>query len=702
MPPAPPPPPPARDLSALFDPRSVAIVGASADPAKWGYAVARQALRGSGRRPVHLVNRRGGEILGQPVATSLREIGGGVDLAVLSVPAGGFAQAVDEALDCGARALVAITAGLGELGPQGEAIQQAAVARVRAAGAVLVGPNCLGLADNSTELHLSSDPFRDGGVALLSQSGNVGLELQLRLARSGHGFSRFVSLGNQADLTLVELVRDCARHPETKVVAVYAEDFRDGRAFAAAAAEAASLGKPVVLLAPGGSDAAMRSALSHTGSMTSPTAVIDAVCRDSGIHRVHSLREFATVLGALHAPSRGGPLRRVAVLTDGGGHGTIAADTLDAAGFTVPALEPATRKAVTAALWENSPADNPVDLAGLGEQDPLCYARGVGALLAADEIDAVLLTGYFGGYSASAEGLGDAGDAERAAARALAGTAAASGKPVVVQSMYPDAPSCRILAEAGLPVHAATEDAVRALLALAAASAGGGAAPAPLPAPAAPVTEAGYLADRALLAAAGLPFTAALAATDTAQVADAAAQLRPPYVLKATGLLHKSDAGGVALGLLDRDALLAAHAAMDERLHAPAYSVEEMAELRDGVELIVGARWDPRFGPVLLVGLGGVLTEVLRDVVFALAPVTPDAARALLDRLRGAPLLHGVRGRSGVDLDAAARAIATVSELAAAHPEIGEIEVNPLLLTPTGALALDARVVLTTPAQPHS
>jgi hypothetical protein len=126
-----------------------------------------------------------------------------------------------------------------------------------------------------------------------------------------------------------------------------------------------------------------------------------------------------------------------------------------------------------------------------------------------------------------------------------------------------------------------------------------------------------------------------------------------------------------------------------------------MAELRDGVELIVGARWDPRFGPVLLVGLGGVLTEVLRDVVFALAPVSPDTARALLDRLRGAPLLHGVRGRPGVDLDAAARAIATVSELAAAHPEIGEIEVNPLLLTPTAALALDARVVLTAPAQPH-
>ncbi|MEV6105862.1 acetate--CoA ligase family protein [Streptomyces sp. NPDC051940] len=726
--------PPPRDLSALFDPRSVAVVGASADPAKWGFAVARQALRGAARRPVHLVNRGGGEILGRRAATSLRAIGEPVDLALLSVPAAGFAQAVDEALECGARALVAITAGLGELGPEGEAVQLGAVARIRAAGAVMVGPNCLGLADNSTDLHLSSDSFRDGGVALLSQSGNAGLELRLCLERTGHGFSRFVSLGNQADVTLVELVRDCARHPRTRVIAVYAEDFRDGRAFAAGAAEAAALGRPVVLLAPGSSAAAIRGALSHTGSMTSPSAVVDAVCRDSGIHRVRGLREFATVIAALHAAPPPTPVARVAVLTDGGGHGTVAADILDAAGLSVPELGPDTRSAVSDALWVNSPAHNPVDLAGLGEQDPQCYARGTAALLAAREVDAVLLTGYFGGYSAAGEGLGDAeggggpggagggeglgdaggadgrrdavhaqglGDAdgaEQAAARALIGAARAGTKPVVVQSMYPDAPSCRILAAGGLPVYGATEDAVRALAALAAASGGPGAAPGALPEPAPPVTATGYLSDRALLAAAGLAFPRSQTAADAAGVIRAARGLRPPYVLKATGLLHKSDAGGVALGLRDGEALLAAYRSMHARLRAPAYSVEEMADLGEGVELIVGSRRDPRFGPVLMVGLGGVLTEVLGDVVFALAPVTVPQAHALLGRLRGAALLSGVRGRPAVDLDAAAEAVAAVGAFAAAHPEIAEAEVNPLLLTPGGALALDARVVLAAPA----
>jgi acyl-CoA synthetase (NDP forming) len=689
-----------RDLHALFDPASVAIVGASADPAKWGYSVARQALRAGERRPVHLVNRRGGEILGCSVATSLAELADPVELVVISVPAAGFESAVDDALAAGAKALVAITAGLGELGAEGEARQQAVLAKVRAAGALLVGPNCLGLADNTTGLYLSSDPFPDGRIALLSQSGNVGLELQLRLSRQGLGFSRFVSLGNQADVSLVELVRDCARHSGTDTIAVYAEDFRDGRAFARAAAEAAALGKPLVLLAPGGSDAAARSALSHTGSMTSPTAVIDAVCRDSGIHRVTTLRELAVVLSALHEPAPHGPAsggraraaagRRVAVFTDGGGHGTIAADSLEDAGFTVPALSDRARQAVRAALWDNSPTANPVDLAGLGEQDPLCYARGVAALLAGDEVDSVLMTGYFGGYSTG--DFGDASAAEAEAAAALAACAGASAKPVVVQSMYPDAPSCRTLAQQGIPVFDGTEDAVRALAALTPPPGPTG-PPLPLPAPAPPATDDGYLASRELFAAAGLPFVPAAAARTEEEVRDAARRLRAPYVLKATGLLHKSDAGGVALGLEDEEELVAAYRDMTDRLAPPGFSVEEMADTRDGVELIVGARQDPRFGPVLLVGLGGTLTEVLRDTAFALAPVTPAAARALLESLRTAPLLHGVRGRPGVDLDAVAAAVARISELAAAHPEIDEIEVNPLLATPRGVTALDARIV---------
>ncbi|MGW2274754.1 acetate--CoA ligase family protein [Streptomyces yangpuensis] len=694
-----------RDLTALFDPASVAVVGASDDPAKYGHAVASQALRAPGRRPVHLVNRRGGTVLGRTAATSLSAIGEPVELVVISVPGAGFEGAVDDALACGAKAVVAITAGFAEAGPAGLARQRAVADRVRAAGAVLVGPNCLGIADNTTELYLASDRFAPGGVALLSQSGNLALELQLRGEPYGLGFSRFVSLGNQADVTLVDLVEDCARHRATSAIAVYAEDFGDGRAFATAAAAA---GKPVVLLTAGRGSASARSAQSHTGALTTSADVVAAACRDAGVELVRTPREMTVVLAALAAGPRTSG-RRTAVFTDGGGHGAVAADAAEDAGLDVPELDAATQDGLRGVLWEQSSVGNPVDLAGMGEQRPLSYADAVGELLAADGVDAVLMTGYFGGYAASEGGLGGGADGgsvlaegETRAAKEIVAHLAAVPKPLVVQSMYPRSASCRVLAEAGVPVFAATEDAARALAAMTgrvSSGAGGGAVPPlpPLPPASAPLRDPGYHAVRALLAGAGVSFPAAREVTDEAGLLAAAAEFDGPYVLKALHLLHKSDAGGVALRLADRDALLAAYREMHGRLGAPAYSVEAMADLTDGVELIVGVNRDPRFGPVAMVGLGGVLTETLRDVAFALAPVPAGRAAELLRSLRSAALLDGVRGRPALDVAAAAAAVERITAVAAAHPEITELEVNPLLVRPDGALALDARAVLDTP-----
>ncbi|MGX1885002.1 acetate--CoA ligase family protein [Streptomyces sp. NPDC055287] len=685
---------PVRDLTSLFDPMSVAVVGASDDPAKYGHAIAAQALRAPGRRPVHLVNRKGGTVLGRTAAPSVAAIGEPVDLVVISVPGAGFEAAVDDALACGARALVAITAGFAETGAAGLARQHAVTARVRDAGAVLIGPNCLGIADNTTELYLASDTFAPGGIALLSQSGNLALELQLRLAPHSAGFSRFVSLGNQADITLVDLVRDCARHDDTSAIAVYAEDFGDGRAFAEAAATA---GKPLVLLTAGRGTASARSAQSHTGALTTSSDVVAAACRDAGVHLVSTPREMAVVLAALRSRGRGAG-RRTAVFTDGGGHGAIAADAAETAGLDVPELGGAAQTRLRALLWQQSAVANPVDLAGMGEQDPRSYATTVGALLAAEEIDTILMTGYFGGYAASVGGLGGGGTAlsegELQAAQEIALLHSEHPKPLVAQSMYPASPSCRILTDAGIPVFDATEDAARALAALTVTDAAGPPGIPPLPPPATAVTDPGYHAVRALLASAGVRFPAAREVTDEAQLVAAVAEFDGPYVLKALHLLHKSDAGGVTLRLPDRAALLAAYRDMHARLGAPAYSVEAMADLTDGVELIVGVNRDPRFGPVAMVGLGGILTETLHDVAFALAPVPPARAERLLLGLRTAGLFAGVRGRPAVDVAAAAEAVSRITEVAAAHPEFAELEVNPLLVRPDGALALDARAVL--------
>ncbi|WP_328883621.1 acetate--CoA ligase family protein [Streptomyces sp. NBC_00299] len=681
-----------RDLSALFDPVSVAVVGASGDPAKYGHAIAAQAIRAGGRRPVHMVNRRGGTVLGRTVAPSLSAIGEPVDLAVVSVPAAGFEDAVDEALRCGARAIVAITAGFAETGDAGRIRQQAVAERVRAAGAVMVGPNCLGIADNTTDLFLASDTFTPGGVALLSQSGNLALELQLRFRPHGLGFSRFVSLGNQADVTLVDLLADCARHEGTRAIAVYAEDFGDGRAFAEAAADA---GKPVVLLTAGRGDASARSAQSHTGALTTSADVVTAACRDAGVELVATPRELTVAVAALSGAKRASG-RRVAVLTDGGGHGVVAADAVEAAGLTVPELHEPTRQRLREALWEQSAVANPVDLAGMGEQDPASYAETIAALLAAEEVDAVLMTGYFGGYAAGEGGLGGGGkalaDGEEEAARLIAARHRATAKPLVVQSMYPDSPSCRTLAAAGIPVFAATEDSARALAATAPVAQRTGVTP--LPVPASPLRESGYMETRRALEEAGLAFPAAREIHDEAELLAAAGEFSGPYVLKALHLLHKSDAGGVVLGLAGPDELLAAFREMHARLGASSYSVEAMADLTDGIELIVGVNRDPRFGPVAMVGLGGVLAEALHDVAFTLAPVPAERAVSLLRGLRTAALLDGVRGKPPVDVEAAAKAVEAITAFAAAHPEIAEIEVNPLLVRPDGALALDSRAVL--------
>jgi acyl-CoA synthetase (NDP forming) len=687
------PPPPDR-IEALFSPRTIAVVGASNDTAKWGHIIARRALASPGERRVLLVSRRGDEVLGLPTHASARAAAAAsdrrVDLAVLCVPAGGFVAAVADAVAAGARAIVAITAGLSETGAEGARLEAEGVAVARDAGAVLVGPNCLGIVDTATGLQLAPALLPAGDVAVLSQSGNLALDLAALLADRGLGVSRFVSLGNQADLGVVDLMQACVSHEGTRAVAVYTEDVVDGRAFVEAARALRDAGKPLALLAPGRTEAAVRSAASHTGSLTSSSMVVDAACAAGGAHRVDHPTELADLLVALREPRRMSG-RRVCVLTDGGGHGAVAAEALALAGLETPLLAGEVTGTLETALWPQATVTNPVDLAGAGEQDLASYARGVQVLLASDQVDGVLLTGYFGGYAAW---QADLAAPELAAARVMADVVAAQDKPLVVQTIDPDSPASRVLRTAGVPVHRDVDRGCAVLARLVESSTAGLAQELPEPAPA--VVDTSYDAARALFTAAGVRFPVAVSVSDATGLEQALASpgLTFPVVLKATGRLHKSEGGGVVLSLEDRAEVREAYADLVARLAPPAVSVEAMADLAGGVELIVGSVRDPRFGPVLMVGLGGILTEVLGDTACALAPVSAEAARALLLSLRGAPLLLGARGRRPVDLDALAEVVARVSRLAAAHPELAELELNPVLAGADGVLALDARVVL--------
>ncbi len=678
-----------RDLTPLFEPRTLAIVGVSADPAKWGYWFARDAAMGAHRRRVYLVGRNGGEVHGLPVHRSLGELPEAPELVVLSVPADGLEAAVDESLAAGARALVAIAAGFAELGEEGAARERALVERVRAAGAALVGPNCLGLFDGAAELQLASTPLPPGSVGLVSQSGNVLLEIGLLLEDDGLGFSRAVSIGNQADVDATELVAALGEHDGTRVIGVYCEDFRDGRAFVETARRA---GKPVVLLTVGRTDAGRRAARSHTGALTSGREAVEAACRAGGIHLVDTPRglvDTAQALLAAHRP-RG---RRIAVVGDGGGYGAIASDLLGARGLEPPVLSERTQAALRELLPPTASTANPVDLAGAGEQDVFSFARSTAALLEADDVDAVLFTAYFGGYSGQSDEMRER---EVSVAGQLAAAVAESGKPLVVHTMYPGSPPAGALRAAGVPVYRVIESAVGAVAALVADGAPAPPALPPLPAPSAPMADTGYAASRAALAGAGVPFGAARTVAGHDEALAAAAELGYPVVLKALGILHKSDAGGVVLGLRDEAELAAALDDVSARLAPEAYSIEPAEDVSAGFELLAGARRDPRFGPLVAVAAGGIHAETLRDTAVALAPVDEAGAEELVRSLASAPLLTGARGRPPLDVTAAAKAIAALSRFAAAHPEIAEVEVNPLLVRREGegVVGLDARIVL--------
>jgi acyl-CoA synthetase (NDP forming) len=683
------PPAVRRDLSALFAPASVAIVGASEDPAKWGNWLARGAVRAEGRRTVHLVNRRGGEVLGRATHRSLADLPEPPDLVVLAVPAAAMAQCVDDAIAAGARAIVAIAAGEAD-GDAGGPLDAAIAASARNAGVVLLGPNCLGVFDAGQALELVPNDLPHGSIGMLSQSGNLALEVGILAAEAGLGFSRFVSVGNQADLETAELMAELAAHPETELIAVYAEDFRDGRAFVRAARAAGDAGKPVVLMAIESTEATARAVRSHTGALASDAAAIDAACRAAGIERVRSPQELVDVAdGLLRAgPARG---RRIAVLADGGGHGGIAAGLAQAAGLELPALSEALAAEVRAGLPPTAGVSNPIDLAGGGEQDIHTFDRTARALLRSGEVDALLMTGYFGGYSQYSDALGRG---EASVAEALADVARTTGRPLVAQTMHPDSAAAEALRAGGVPVYRTIERAAEVLGRLADHGARELEALSELPPPADRLTAGGYAGARALLEAGGVPFAGAATVTTDEEAVEAAKRLGYPVVLKALGLLHKSDAGGVVVGLRGEEALRSALADVRAPLQPAAVSVEQMAPVADGVELLIGARWDARFGPIALVGLGGVHTETLRDVAVALAPLDEEHAHRLLLTLRGASLLQGARGRPPMDVAAAAHALAALSRVAAAHPEIAEIEVNPLLVLPSGALGLDARIVL--------
>ena len=553
---------------------------------------------------------------------------------------------------------------------------------------MLVGPNCLGVVDTTTGIQLAHAVLPAGDVAVLSQSGNLVLDLAGLLGDRGLGVSRFVSLGNQADLGVVDFLHACVGHDGTRAVAVYTEDVVDGPAFLDAARALRDAGKPLVLLAPGRTEAAVRSAASHTGSLTSSSMVVDAACAAVGAHRVDHPTQMADLLVALaraatdaRAP-RGGADRRRRARRGGRRR----------AGRDRPARRLSLTGAVTAeleaALWTHATVTNPVDLAGAGEQDVASYARGVAVLLGSDQVDGVLLTGYFGGYSTEESNLTEP---ELAAARQMAEAVAAQDKPLVVQTIYPDGPSAQVLRAAGIPVHRDVDRACAVLAGLVEVGSAGLALPLPDPAP--PVTDPSYDAARTLFAEAGVAFPAAVSVRGRDRVRGRRRHGRSPG--RAQGDRTPAQVRGRRRGGRPRrPGVRARGVPRPRRPTGPSGRVgrgDGRPRRRRRGDRGQRARPEVRLGRHGRAGRDlhrGARRHRLCDRA-GLGGRRPRAAVEPPGRAAAA----GRRGRPAVDLDALGELVARVSHLAAAHPELVELELNPVLAGPSGVLALDARVV---------
>jgi acyl-CoA synthetase (NDP forming) len=684
-----------RDLTPLFEPKSVLLVGATADTLKWGGWVSKSFGDHQHLRDTHFVSLRGGELYGLPVHTAIADVAAPVDLAVIVVPAPGVPDAVTQSLALGAKALVIITSGFGETSAEGLVVQEALVEEVRAAGAVLLGPNCLGLYDDLGQLNVYGGTFPSGDLAFATQSGNLALEVALLLERSGQGLTRFASVGNQADLTLADVIRDFAHHDASKVVGAYVESPKDGLDFADAVREAAAI-KPVVVFAGGRTAAGAHAAASHTGNLAAESRVLRAILRDAGAVVVDTPGAFVDAVSTLRT-GKGLGRRRIGIVADGGGHGVVSSDTVIEAGLEMATFSAATKAALQPFLKHNAP-NNPVDLAG-ADASILWHFHGlVDTMLRADEVDAVVMTGYFGGYGAYHP---EAGPLEMEVAEAIARSSDETGKPVVVQSMEEASgnDTIRRLREVDVPVFSRIEQAIDALVLLDRPPIVQGAAPEGVPARTLGERPA-YPEARAALAELGIEFPPGQLATSAEEAAAALDAVGSPAAMKAVAaeLLHKTDAGGVVLGVTTPAVAAETFTTMKHRVEAAAgvaldgIWVERMAP-SGGVDLVVGARRDPTFGPVVLIGVGGVFVEILDDAVIAPVPTEAAHLAALLRTLRAYPLLAGARGQEPVDCLRVAEIAVRLGDLMLAHPEISEVEINPLRATASGATALDARIV---------
>ncbi len=698
-------------LEPLLRPRGVVVIGVSRNPRGIGRRIF-DALRSAGYAgAVYAVNAQSPDLGGVAAWASVGQLPGPVDLAVIAVPRSAVLAVVDECAAAGVRAVVVVTAGFAEAGDEGRLLQRQLTDKVRGFGMRMVGPNCLGVlnADPAVAMNASFSPVvpTPGHLALSSQSGALGIVI-LALANRRHvGISSFVSVGNRADVSSNDLIEYWEHDPATSVIALYLESFGNPRRFARLARRVGR-SKPIIAVKSGRTRAGSRAAGSHTAALAAADVAVDALFRQTGVIRADTIDEMFDLAACLVAQPLP-PGRRVAIVTNAGGPGILAADACEAAGLTVVDLSPSTRQVLSGFLPSSASIGNPVDM--VASAGPAEYRQAIEALLAADEVD-TLIVAYTPVDAPEADHVLEAICDGVVAGRARGAT----GKPVAACMMaVQELPLLRAGAER-IPVYAFPENAVRAIgkiVRYAAWRAAPGGVVATFDGADAEAVRAlcrGVIDTRGacwltpdetarVLLASHLPLLSGVVAHSAPEAAAAAARLGFPVAAKlvSSQATHKTELGGVRLGLADAAAVAASFEAMSavaEAHHITSEGMLVQAMAGSGVETMVGVVHDRLFGPLLGFGLGGTEVEVLGDVRFRVTPVTDQDIDRLIAQTRASVLLAGYRGRPAADVAAVRDLLARVSWLADAVPEILELDFNPVIVKPAGegCVIVDARI----------
>ncbi|WP_182913946.1 acetate--CoA ligase family protein [Sphingobium terrigena] len=697
----------APSLDRLLRPRSVAIIGASDKPGALGASVLANLVRQGFAGAIHLVNPKRSEIGGRPCVASVDDLPEGVDVAVLAIPRAGVLDTMRGLARRHVGAAVIFSAGFAEDGPQGLADQQEIARIARDAGMVVEGPNCLGLVNFRDNVSLTfiempeAKAQGDRRVGIVSQSGAMAAVLATTMIHRDVPLSCYISTGNEAASGIEDYLTHLVDEPETMVIAMIAEHIRDPARFLAAARAARAAGKQVVLLHPGRSAAGAASAATHTGAMAGDHAVMAVHVERAGVILVDSLEELGDVAEMLTRNASIGA-GGTGVIAESGAFKAMMLDLSEAVALDLPALTDADSPALRAALPDFVPVTNPLDVTAQGLVDPGLYGRTLAALVDDPRIATILLT-------LIQTDTGTSHIKFTAVLDALASLRPT--KPIIVGGVDEgggvSADDLAALRQAGVTYLPTAERAVRALAHISAAATRDFTT---APLDAAPVVDLAQVGhsipeyrSKAIMAEHGIAFPRFAMAQSVDEAIAAADTQGYPVVLKAQSpdLPHKSDAGGVIVGLKDRYELaegwhrLAANiAASRPGLVLDGVLVEGMAD--KGVELIVGARNDPHWGATILVGFGGVAAELLHDVCLLPADLPRDAIIARIRTLRMAPLLDGFRGAPVMDIGAVADVVQRLGRMVAATPAIREVDLNPVIVYPEGqgALALDALISL--------